>query len=161
MQIKKVTNNDHDWLKKVAKDEWGGEFCVFLGKKFYIHELDGFYSEDEAGKKLGFITYEIQDHFCEIMNLSAFKKFQGIGTALLEKVIQEAKSQKCKKIIVRTTNDNLDALRFYQKKGFVISKIYKNALDADRKIKPSIPKIGDYGIEMRDCIELECQIVES
>ena len=36
---------------------------------------------------------------------------------ILKKVIEEAKNRNCDKIIVRTTNDNLDALRFYQRKN--------------------------------------------
>ena len=86
---------------------------------------------------------------------NAFFKFQGIGTKLLNKLIKEAKNKNLKKIIVRTTNDNLDAIRFYQRRNYKIFKLYKNILDQDRKLKPSIPKIGDYKIPLQDAIELE------
>jgi len=154
MKIKKIIDKDKAWLKKVSLEEYGGEFCVFLGRKFYIEDLEGFYLEDES-KKLGLITYEIRDNLCEIMTFNAFSKFQGTGTKLLKKVIQETKNKKLNKIIVRTTNDNLDALRFYQRRNFKIVRIYKNIIDRDRTLKPAIPKIGDYKIPMQDAIELE------
>lgn len=154
MKIKKITDKDKAWLKKVSLEEYGGEFCVFLGRKFYMEDLEGFYLGDES-KRLGLITYEIRDHLCEIMTLNAFIKFRGTGSKLLKKIIEKAKNRNCNKIIVRTTNDNLDAIRFYQRRNFKIVKIYKNALDQDRKLKKSIPKIGDYKIPMQDAIELE------
>jgi hypothetical protein len=56
---------------------------------------------------------------------------------------------------VTTTNDNLDALRFYQKRGFQIVAVRPGAVDESRRVKPSIPVIGEHGIPIRDEIELE------
>jgi ribosomal protein S18 acetylase RimI-like enzyme len=44
-----------------------------------------------------------------------------------------------------TTNDNLQALKFYQKRGFRLMEIYRNAVEEARKIKPEIRKVGYYG----------------
>lgn len=52
MKIKKITDKDKAWIKKVSLEEYGGEFCVFLGRKFYMEDL-----EDKHNKKFGFITY--------------------------------------------------------------------------------------------------------
>jgi ribosomal protein S18 acetylase RimI-like enzyme len=52
-------------------------------------------------------------------------------------------------------NDNLHALRFYQKRGFVLVALHRNALEASRKLKPEIPLVGIDGIPIRDEIELE------
>ncbi len=54
-----------------------------------------------------------------------------------------------------TTNDNLDALRFYQRRGFTITNVHTDALKESRRLKPEIPKTGLYDIPMRDEIELE------
>jgi len=54
-----------------------------------------------------------------------------------------------------TTNDNLNALRFYQKRGFVLAAVYPEAIERARKIKPTISLIGYEGIPLRDEIELE------
>lgn len=153
--VKKTNKKDSPWLKKIYLKYYGGKFCVFLGRKFFLETLPGYYLENEKQKKIGLITYEIKKNVCEIMTLNAFQKFKGIGTCLLKKVIKTAKDNKCKKIKALTTNDNIDALRFYQKRGFRIFKIHKNALKKDRKLKPSIPKLGDYKIPMLDAIELQ------
>jgi DNA-3-methyladenine glycosylase I len=54
-----------------------------------------------------------------------------------------------------TTNDNLNTLRFYQKRGFVMVAVHRNALDLARMMKPIIPTIGKDGIPLRDEVELE------
>jgi ribosomal protein S18 acetylase RimI-like enzyme len=57
-----------------------------------------------------------------------------------------------------TTNDNLQALKFYQKRGFRLMEICQNAVEEARKIKPEIPKVGYYGIPIVDEILLEKRI---
>ena len=49
---------------------------------------------------------------------------------------------------------NVDALRFYQARGFVIREVRVNAVDASRRLKPEIPATGAYGLPIRDEIEL-------
>lgn len=158
LKIRPTSKKDISWIKKVSLEEWGGEFCIFLSKKFYIDKLPGFIAEDKLKSKIGLITFEIRDDLIEIMTLNAFIKFKGIGSLLLKKVVDEGIKLNIKKIIVKTTNDNLDAFRFYQKRGFVITKIHLNSLKKDRKIKPSIPKLGDFDIPIRDAIELQRKI---
>lgn len=57
------------------------------------------------------------------------------------------------KIKVITTNDNINAIKFYQKRGFDMIKIYHNAIEESRKLKPTIPLIGNYGIPIIHEIE--------
>jgi ribosomal protein S18 acetylase RimI-like enzyme len=57
-----------------------------------------------------------------------------------------------------TTNDNLHALRFYQRRGFRLAALYPGALAEARKLKPSIPETGYHGIPIRDEIELEMSL---
>jgi hypothetical protein len=54
-----------------------------------------------------------------------------------------------------TTNDNLHALGFYQKRGFELATFRRGAVNESRKIKPGIPRVGENGILLRDEIELE------
>jgi hypothetical protein len=61
----------------------------------------------------------------------------------------------CRRYWVLTTNDNVDALRFYQRRGFRLTAVRCGAVDeARRTVKPEIPLTGDYGIPIRDEIEL-------
>ncbi|MCH7786707.1 MAG: hypothetical protein IIC22_04260 [Chloroflexi bacterium] len=56
---------------------------------------------------------------------------------------------------VITTNDNLNALRFYQMWGMTIAALRPNALEESRKLKPEIPMTGIDNIPLHDEIELE------
>ncbi len=74
---------------------------------------------------------------------------------LIEAVKQAAVSAGCRRLWLITTNDNLHALRFYQKRGFRLVAVYPNALEESRRLKPEIPLVGLDGIPLRDELELE------
>jgi hypothetical protein len=58
-----------------------------------------------------------------------------------------------------TTNDNVDALRFYQRRGFRLAALRTRAVDElRRRLKPTIPAVGEHGIPIRDEIELEIEL---
>ncbi len=97
--------------------------------------------------------YVFEKRACEIVALYSALEKHGVGTALIKKVKQAAKQNGCTRIWLMTTNDNMDALRFYQKRGFVIRNVRINAIAAQRQIKP-IPLLGNNGIPIRDEIEL-------
>ena len=50
-------------------------------------------------------------------------------------------------------------MRFYQKRGFVLVAVHRNALAESRRLKPEIPLIGIDDIPLRDEIELEMELV--
>jgi len=79
---------------------------------------------------------------------------QGVGTALIAAVAEAARASGCLRLWLVTTNDNVDALRFYQKRGFRLAALYPDAIAESRKLKPKIPPIGAHGIPIRDEIEL-------
>ena len=55
-----------------------------------------------------------------------------------------------------TTNDNVDGLRFYQRRGFHLVELHAGAVDRSREsLKPGIPETGEYGISIRDELELQ------
>jgi hypothetical protein len=57
---------------------------------------------------------------------------------------------------VVTTNDNVDALRFYQRRGYRLASVDAGAVDRARAaLKPAIPEVGAHGIPLRDELELE------
>jgi len=76
----------------------------------------------------------------------------GVGTVLVEALKTRVRGR----IWLVTTNDNLDALRFYQRRGFVLAALRPGAVqDSRRRLKPTISETGAYGIPLRDEIELE------
>jgi len=117
-------------------------------------ELPGFVAICKD-KTAGLITYHLEENACEIVTLNSLRRKIGIGSALLEAVRQVARQERCRRLWLITTNDNTYALRFYQKRGFVIAAVHVNAIEKDRRLKPEIPFIGMDGIPIRDEIELE------
>jgi len=157
MQIRKTTKQDQDTISKFIEENWGGEPLRVHNKKYYPSKMDGFVSY-ENNKITGFLIYEIRNKDCEIIVLEALEKYKGIGTKLVDKLKEFAKEQKCDRIFLMTTNDNLDAFRFYQKRNFTICGIHYNTMKEARKLKPSIPELGDYDIPLRDEIDLELKL---
>ena len=153
-KIRPINKNDKEWVRNFIIKNWGTEKVVAHGKIFYPHNLPGFIVFKD-NKYLGLVTYKISKKNLEIITLNVTTRGKGIGTALLKAVEKTARKLKRKKVWLITTNDNIDALRFYQTRGFIIKKLYPNAIVTSRKIKPEIPVIGNYGIPIRDAIELE------
>ena len=91
----------------------------------------------------------------EIVSIDSTHPGRGVGTALIEAVKKEARRQGCRRLWLITTNDNLNALRFYQKRGFALVAVHRNAIEISRRLKPEIPLTGHDGIPLRDEIELE------
>ncbi len=125
-----------------------------------IDPLDhpAFVAEADDGRLTGMLTYVPDQNWeqCEILTLHATGKWHGVGTALIEAVVQLAAHHRCTRLWLITTNDNLDALRFYQRRGFRLAALHRGAVDDSRaNLKPEIPMVGDYGIPLRDEIELE------
>ncbi len=133
---------------------WGSTIIVSRGKRHSAQELSGFAVIIDGDIK-GLITYNIDKYECEIVSLDSLVENQGIGTSLVEKVIEAARACACERVWLITTNDNTQAIRFYQKRGFSMAGLYLNAVNEARKIKPQIPLIGFDGIPILHELEFE------
>ncbi len=154
ISVRQLTIDDLPHLRAIWKENWGDEFMVAHGMIYYPDSLDGFIALD-GDEWIGEITYTFSGNECEIVSLDSVRERMGIGTMLIQKVIEEARKKDCRRIFLITTNDNLNALGFYQKRGFELVAVHRDALDKSRKIKPGIPLMGANNIPLRDEIELE------
>ena len=152
--IRALGPDDRDWVKTFITEHWGAETIVAHGVVYYPHELPGFMAI-QGGERVGLVTYCFKGDGCEMVSLNSLRPSVGIGTALLEAVKEVARLAGRKRLWLITTNDNLHALRFYQKRGFVLVTVHRNAVETSRRLKPEIPLIGVDGIPLRDEIELE------
>jgi ribosomal protein S18 acetylase RimI-like enzyme len=102
------------------------------------------------------LTYVIRGADCEILTLHSDRQRNGVGTALLAEVKRVARAAGCTRLWLITTNDNVDALRFYQRRGFRLAALRPGAVDDSRaRLKPEIPEVGAHGIALRDELEPE------
>ena len=90
----------------------------------------------------------------ELVAINAFAQWQGVGSALVESIVASATAAGFEAIRLTTTNDNLDALRFYQRRGFRLTALRPGAVDEARRLKPGISVSGKHGIPIRDELDL-------
>ena len=111
------------------------------------------------GELSGVATYVVDGDACELLTLHAATRLTGIGSALLAAVQEIARDAGCSRLWVVTTNDNIGALRFYQRRGFRLVHIRPGAVDRSREmLKPEIPTTGEHDIPLRDELELEMRL---
>jgi N-acetylglutamate synthase-like GNAT family acetyltransferase len=92
----------------------------------------------------------------EILTLHSDRRWSGIGTDLVAAVEEIAVSRGCRRLWLVTTNDNVDALRFYQRRGFRVAALHPGAVDRSRaELKPEIPAVGEHGIALHDELVLD------
>jgi N-acetylglutamate synthase-like GNAT family acetyltransferase len=153
--IKTASKTDFEWIKELYARTWSGDICVSRGKVQKVDDFTGGFVAETGGQKTGFITYIVTGPEVEITGIVSLKEKSGIGTVMVKAVIDLAKKQKLQKVCLVTTNDNLNGIGFWQKRGFKLVKVYPGSMEFVRKIKPAVPIIGENGIPLRDELELE------
>lgn len=152
--IRAATREDRNWVAQFLDEHWGSTRIVTRGQVYLAHLLPAFIAEKD-GERVGLTTYRVDGEECEIVSLNSLLPDNGIGTALIDAIKQAVAEEGVKRLWLITTNDNMRALRFYQKRGFRLVAVYPGALDESRRLKPEIPLFGIDGVPLRDEIELE------
>ncbi|MCA1053820.1 GNAT family N-acetyltransferase [Rossellomorea aquimaris] len=136
---------------------WGGTEMIISTGHYDCLSLDGFVCMEGHLIK-GVLTFIEKGRKVEVVSLDAVEKGKGIGTLLIKELEKAVMGEEVSSIELITTNDNMDALAFYQKKGFRIVKIIPDAVAGARKQKPSIPHYASNGIPIMDEILLRKDI---
>lgn len=154
IEVRPIAEVDRPAVAAILAERWGSDVIVAHGTVYQPRHLAGFlaYRGDDLA---GIVTYHIIGDACEIVTINSLMEERGIGSALLEAVVGVAREVGCRRLWLVTTNDNLRALRFYQKRGLHLVALYPGAIEASRRIKPEIPLTGNDGIPIRDELELE------
>ncbi len=155
--IQSVRQSDIPWITEVFQTRWGGDFIVSRGKKHNPKDLFGFIACIDT-QKVGLLTFRNDDDSIELVSLDSLCDNQGIGTALVQALINYAKENNKRRIWLVTTNNNTHAMRFYEHRGLRKVREYLNAIVESRRIKPSIPLTDEFGVEIKDEIEYEYQL---
>lgn len=157
MEIREIDGADREAVNAFLRSRWFTLQMAVRGELIDLGAADGWCAR-EGGEVVGAVTYRMTGADMEILSLDSAVERRGVGTALLDAAIAGARRKGCGRVALITTNDNTRALRFYQKRGFDIAALYRNALDAARRLKPEIPLLGEDGIPLRHEIELEIRL---
>jgi GNAT superfamily N-acetyltransferase len=148
---------DHADVVALLIESWGSTTVVSRGR---VHDAGTLPAKVATcdGSLVGLATFHLEADERELVTLDSTEQGHGIGSALLAAVAKEAVRRGAHRLWLVTSNDNLDALRFYQRRGIRLCAIHRDAIDQARLVKPSIPLVGNFGIAIRDELELELRL---
>ncbi|WP_250230159.1 GNAT family N-acetyltransferase [Anaeropeptidivorans aminofermentans] len=155
MEIQPLNERYYKQINEYILTNWGKPI-VTRGNIVKEENLSGFAAFDE-NMLIGAILYQIIDLECEIVVLYSLKENSGVGTRLINAVINAAKLKNCQRVWLITMNDNTHAIRYYQKRGFSLKAVHINAFEETRKIKgisenilgiDDIPVLHEFEFEM-------------
>lgn len=134
---------------------WHGDTMVVHGRVYSVDEVEVLVAVDRTGI-VGFLTYAMDDRGrLEIVSADAAMRSRGVGRALVTAAAERARAGGASRLVCTTTNDNVDALAFWQIMGFELTAVRPGAVAAAREVKATIPHTGAHGIPIRDEIDLE------
>jgi ribosomal protein S18 acetylase RimI-like enzyme len=157
LAVRSVTDDERPKLAELLTREWGSPRMISRGEEHDASQCPALICVD-GDLIVGLATYEITGAECQLLTIDAFRQNLGIGSRLLEAVIQQARSAGCRRLWLVTTNDNVDAIRFYQRRGLRLMAVHPAAIDEARRLKPTIPEVGHYGIPIHDELEFELEL---
>jgi len=159
VSVRPLVPADLEWAVDALGGELAGRLQARRGELIDVLADEGLVAE-RGGRRVGLLTHRADGpgRF-EISALLALEPGSGVGSALVRALLPIARDAGAREIRVTTTNDNLTALGFYQRRGFRLAELRAGAVDASRRtLKPLIPEIGEAGLPLRDELELSLAI---
>jgi GNAT superfamily N-acetyltransferase len=154
VEIGPVAWGDREWAREMLTAHWGSADKVSKSRAHDASRLPGLIAK-RGDEPVGLLTYHLLKGQCEVVTLNALLPGHGIGTRLLDACVEKARHEDCTRMWLVVTNDDVLALRFYQRRGWDLVALHRDAVTSARKIWPHIPEHGTDGIPIRHEIELE------
>lgn len=159
LTVRRATAHDAPAVTAIHDLTWGGPIVVGHGVSYDLRTLPTLVAVDAAGTVLGALAYQVGGDVLEVVSVAAAGAGgEGAGGALLAAAADEARGLGLRRLWLITTNDNLPALRFYQRRGMRITAVAPGAVDEARRRKPAIPVTGSDGIELHDELTLQLRL---
>ncbi|MEJ8472696.1 GNAT family N-acetyltransferase [Roseibium algae] len=149
VEIRQIQDEDHVAVRQLLVERWTGPEIMLDDQTVDASRLPG-YVAVVGDEFAGLVTVIKREGEWEILTLDSLNRWAGTGTLLLDAVVKEARETDVPRLTVRTSNDNLDAFRFYQRRGFRMERVAQGVIDREREQKPEIPVRGDHGIPIHD-----------
>jgi len=152
--------SDDAFVRDELIKHWHQTRIWSIGRAFEADRLPAFIAEMDSPSgraRVGLVTYDINhgNYQCEVVTVSSRREDAGVATRLLEAVENAARVARCSRVFLTMTNDNVKAFGFYQRRGWKLAALHKGNVEEARKRKAMIPRVGHFGIEVRDELELE------
>lgn len=144
---------ERDW-----REFTGGAPVVGILRQYEASDVQGLVWEDQSSGQHGLVSWRVDGERAEIVSVHAEPTGGTVGTRLMDAAEGELQRRGVKKVVLATTNDNVRALNFYLKRGYRLVSVHLDAMDAVRRVKPTVPEIGTEGIPLRDMWEVEKEL---
>ncbi|MGD9690602.1 MAG: GNAT family N-acetyltransferase [Phycisphaerales bacterium] len=165
VHVAAAVENDAAFVREQLERHWLSTTIWSRDKRFEADRISGLVAR-VRGARAGLLTYVISPagpsggasgaaDELEVITLSSAHESEGIGSALLAAAEAIGRARRCRRVFLTTSNDNLRALRFYQRRGYRLVAVYPGMMDRYRERQPAIPRVGMNGIPLHDEIELE------
>ncbi|MCO1618675.1 GNAT family N-acetyltransferase [Micromonospora sp. CPM1] len=154
IRVRQARDEDRAALTALHEREWGGPIVVVHDTRYDLRDLPALVAVDDGGAFAGALVYRVDTDGLEVVSLAASTPGTGAGSALLAAAEEVAAAAGAGRLWLVTTNDNLGALRFYQRRGLRIVAVDAGAVDRARAVKPTIPHVGADGIPLHDELRL-------
>jgi len=146
-----------DRLVELLQLRWPERSMLIAGRFVEPEDVEGI-GAFTSDRLHGIATWLANGRVMHIVAVNSFTELRGIGIALVDAMMAEGRARGMALIRASISNDNVMALRFYQKRGFRLSALHRGIYDAMRQMRPSIPATGLDNIPIRDELELEHEL---
>jgi ribosomal protein S18 acetylase RimI-like enzyme len=132
----------------------GGPPVVGLLRNYEPRDVEGIvWRAAESGRR-GLVSWWIDGERAEVVSVHAEPPGSGTGTRVMDAAEEALRRRGVKRVVLATTNDNVRALNFYQKRGYRLVRVHLDAMERVRVAKPGVPAVGRDGVPLRDMWEL-------
>lgn len=152
--VRTLTPEDHDWVVATQKETWGSTLAARRGELLDTSTLGGFVAT-VSGSRVGLALTLLHGDELEVVSISTSVRRHGVGRALMERCFEQGRSLHCRRVWLTTTNDNVEALAFYQHLGMDLRAFHRHGVTASRRLKPQIPLRNAEGLPIDHELEFE------
>jgi ribosomal protein S18 acetylase RimI-like enzyme len=154
IEVRPLEAADAPWNEAALRRAWGSRLVARYGELVDALPLDGFVAVD-GNERVGLLTYAVRRDELEVVSIHADREGEGIGRALMDAAGERARQLGVRRLWLVTTNDNVRAIRFYQRWGMDLVAVHRDEVERSRAVKPSIPLTGFDGVPIRHELEFE------
>lgn len=150
--VREATETDRAAARELFARDFGRTKIVAFGEVMDIDQMPALVAVMHADPS-GALAYRIHGDALHIVALATDPMWQrsGVGGHLVAEAELYARRLKLARLVVATTNDNLPALYFYQRRGYRLTDLVPNSITTHTR--QEVP--GFAGIPVRDEVRLE------
>jgi ribosomal protein S18 acetylase RimI-like enzyme len=150
--VREATNTDRAAARELFERDFGRTKIVAFGEVMDIDQMPALVAvmTDEPAGALAYRTHGDALHIVALATDPMWQR-SGVGGHLVAEAELLARRLGLTRLVVATTNDNLPALFFYQRRGYRLTDLAVNSVITHAKRE--VPGFG--GIPVRDEVRLE------